>query len=96
MLSHEGERVSLFAANLKHLAATCQFGIHLNEALCGQFVCGLQGKEIQKKLLTKEHNFDKALKHPLSLEAAEKDVVAFSHEADSSKQTQRWISLTLM
>ena len=29
----EGESVSSFAANLKHLAATCQFGAHLSEAL---------------------------------------------------------------
>jgi len=57
--------------------ATCQFGAHLSEALRDQFVCGLRSKGIQKKLLTKEHNFDEALKNALGLEAAEKDVVAF-------------------
>ena len=72
--------MSSFAANLKHLAGTCQFGTHLSEALRDQLVCGLRGKEIQKKLLTEEHNFDKALKNVLSLEAVEKDVAAFSHE----------------
>ena len=42
-----------------------------------------QSKEIQKKLLTEEHNFDEALKNALSLEAAEKDVAAFSHEGST-------------
>ena len=76
----EGESVSSFAANLKHLAATCQFGTHLSEALRDRLVCGLPSKEIQKKFLTEEHNFDEALKNALSLEASEKDVAAFSHE----------------
>ena len=29
----EGESVTTLAANMKHLASTCQFGTHLNEAL---------------------------------------------------------------
>ena len=52
----EGESVSLFAVNLKHLATTCLFGTYLNGALLDRFLCGLQRKEIQKKL------FDEALK----------------------------------
>ena len=39
------------------------FGAHLSEALRDRLVCGLQSKEIQKKLLTEEHNFDEALKN---------------------------------
>ena len=41
----EGESVTAFAANLKHLASTCQFGTHLNEALRDRLVCGLRSKE---------------------------------------------------
>ena len=74
------ESVSTFAANLKHLASTCNFGTHLNEALRDRFVCGLRSKEIQKKFLTEEHNFDEALTNALGAEAAEKDVAAFSQE----------------
>ena len=59
------------------------FGAHLSEALRDRLVCELQSKEIQKKLLTEEHNFDEALKNTLSLEAAEKDVAAFSHEGST-------------
>ena len=75
--------MSSFAANLKHLAATCQFGTHLNEALRVRLVCGVKSKEIQKKLLTDERNFDEALKNALRYEAPEKDVVAFSHEGST-------------
>ena len=80
----EGESVTAFAANLKHLASTCQFGTHLNEALRDRFVCGLRSKETQKKLLTEEHTFDAALKVALGAEAAEKDVAAFSQESSAS------------
>lgn len=65
---------------LKHLASTCNFGTHLNEVLCDRLVCGPRNKKIQKKLSTKEHNFDKALKKALGAEAAEKDVAALSRE----------------
>ena len=46
----EGDGVTAFAANPKHMASTCQFGTHLNEALRDRFVCGLGSKETQKKL----------------------------------------------
>ena len=79
-IQREGESVATFAANLKHLASTCNFGTHLNEGLRDRFVCGLRSKEIQKKLLTEEHTFDEALKNALGTEAAEKDVAAFSQD----------------
>ena len=41
----EGESVSTFAADKKHLASMCDFGLHLNEALRDCFVCALQSKE---------------------------------------------------
>ena len=40
-MQREGESVSLFVANIKHLAATCQFGTHLSEALHDQLICVL-------------------------------------------------------
>ena len=43
-------------------------------------VCGLRNKEIQRKLLTEEHNFDEALKNALGAGAVEKDVAALSQE----------------
>ncbi|KAK2557960.1 hypothetical protein P5673_019522 [Acropora cervicornis] len=82
----EGEAVSTFAAKLKHLASTCNFGTHLSEALRDRLVCGLRNKEIQKKLLTEEHNFDEALKKALGAETAENDVAA-SSQKDASHAT---------
>ena len=80
----KGESVTALAANMKHLASTCQFGTHLNEALRDLFVCGLRSKETQKKLLTEDHTFDTALKVALGAEAAEKDVPAFSQDSSAS------------
>ena len=71
---HEGESVTAFAANLKHLASTCQFGTHMNEPLRDRSFCGLRSKETQKKPLTEEHTFHAALKVALGAEAAEKDL----------------------
>ena len=59
--------MSTLAANLKRLVTTCNFTTHLNEALRDRFVCGLQSKGIQKKLLTEELTFDEALATALSL-----------------------------
>ena len=78
---HEGESVTAFAANLKHLASTCQFGTHMNEPLRDRSFCGLRSKETQKKLLTEEHTLDVALKVAVGAEAAEKDVAAFSQDS---------------
>lgn len=83
----EGESVSTFAANLKRLASTCNFGSHLTEALRDRFVCGLRSKETQKKLLTEEHSFDEALKTALSFEVAVKDVAEFKSEVAPSAST---------
>lgn len=80
-IQREGERVSTFAANLKHLPSTCNFGTHLNEALHDRLVCGLRNNEIQKKLFTEEHNFNEGLKKALGAEVAEKDVATLSQEA---------------
>ena len=80
----DGESVSEFAANLKRLASTCQFGAALNEALRDRLVCGLRSREIQKKLLTEEYTFADALKNALSYEVAEKDIATFSHDGSAS------------
>ena len=73
------ESVSAFVGNLQHLAATCSFGTHLNEAIRDHFICGLHSETIQKKLLMAEYSFDKALKIALSIEIAEQDICKLSH-----------------
>ena len=69
-----GETVSTFVANLKRLAATCNFGTHLNEALRDRFICGIHSEQTKRKLLTADYTFEQALKLALSMETAEKDV----------------------
>ena len=66
--------MSEFAANLKKLASTCDFGTFLSDALRDRFVCGLRSTSLQKKLLADDHTFQQALKVALNHEAAEKDV----------------------
>ena len=70
----ESESVSDFAANLKKLASTCNFGTFFPDALRDRFVCGLRSTSLQKKLLADDHTFQQALKVALNHEAAEKDV----------------------
>ncbi|KAK8765584.1 hypothetical protein V5799_012877 [Amblyomma americanum] len=47
----EGETVAAFAVELKRLAASCDFGTLLDEALRERFVAGLCDKEMQAELL---------------------------------------------
>lgn len=46
------ETVLEYAAELRRLATTCDFGAFLNSALRDKFVCGLRSEQIQKSLLT--------------------------------------------
>ena len=62
-----GETVSTFVANLKRLAATCNFGTHLNEALRDRFICGIHSEQTKRKLLTADYTFEQALKLALSM-----------------------------
>lgn len=58
---------------LTRLAASCQFGAHLDDALRDWFVCGMYIESIQKELLTKKRlSMEEAVKQALSLSSAEK------------------------
>jgi hypothetical protein len=60
-VQREGESVSMFVANLKRLACTCNFGARLNRALRDRFVCGLRSANIKKKLMADDYTFNNAL-----------------------------------
>ena len=47
----EGEAINSFAARLRGMASTCNFGTFSVRALRDQFVSGIKSREIQKKLL---------------------------------------------
>ena len=83
----QGESVTDFAAALRQLSVTCQFGNFLNEALCDFLVLGLSTKSTQKKLLTvKDLTFKVALDTALADEVAgrEAQVVANAPGSTSS------------
>ena len=64
-----------YVAELKRLAATCNFKIYLPEALRDRFVCGFNHLGMQKKLLAeKDLSFEKAVEIAQAVESAEKQI----------------------
>jgi len=77
----EIENVGDFAAELRRLASTCNFGQFLQEALRDRFVCGLKDAATQKKLLSeKELTFVKAIEIAQAMEAAASHSAALHHQ----------------
>ena len=69
-----GETVSHFAAELKSLSNTCEFGQFLTEALRDRFVVGLRNELTQRKLLTYDKiTYEKAFEMARADEMAEQD-----------------------
>ena len=46
-----GEKMADYMADLRRLAATCEFSAFLGEALRDRFVCGLSNEAVQRRLL---------------------------------------------
>ncbi|XP_029163713.1 uncharacterized protein K02A2.6-like [Nylanderia fulva] len=83
------ESVAEFAARLKNLSITCNFGNNATTALRDQLVCGLRD-HATKTLLFREENltFDKAFKLATTVESAEKNASSTSRpNGESSKET---------
>ena len=68
---NDGEDVAKFAAELRRLASTCNFGDFLTEALRDQFVCGIRNGNTQRKLLSEDRSFEQAMQIALADEAAD-------------------------
>lgn len=69
-----GESVLDYAAELRRLAITCDFGAFLKEALRDRFVCGLKAESIQKKLLAEaDLSMDRAVELARGMEIAAAD-----------------------
>lgn len=76
------ESISDYSAELRRLSNTCDFGTFLLEALRDKFVCGLQNRIIQKKLLSEaDLTFDKALEYALAMELADRNTREMKGEA---------------
>lgn len=46
------ETIAEYVAELRRLAAKCNFGPYLDQALRDRFVCGINSEQVQKGLLT--------------------------------------------
>ena len=82
----DGEGVTAFAAELRRLASTCNFGDFLGEALRDQLVCGIRSSNTQRKLLSGDRSFDQAMQMALADEVADKQI-APKHSVDSTENT---------
>lgn len=83
------ESVAEFAARLKNLSITCNFGNNATTALRDQLVCGLKD-HTTKTLLFREENltFDKAFKLETTVESAEMNASSTSKSnGESSEET---------
>ena len=68
-------------ADLKKLAAHCNFGGNLNEALRDKLVCGLRNVQIQKRLLSEAKlKYSKALEIAVAMETAIRDASELQSE----------------
>ncbi len=71
---NETETVAQYVAVLKKLSEYCEFGTHLQDALCDRFVCRLKTGSIQKRLLTEAAlTFQKAVEIAVSMETAARE-----------------------
>lgn len=83
----EGESIANYDARLKKLASHCNFGNHLEEALCDRFVCGLRHEAIQRRLLSEgDLTYAKAMEIPGAMEAADRGTRAFKSSESMLKK----------
>lgn len=83
------ETIAVFAAKLKKLALTCNFGDQLASSLRDQFVCGLRDHETRIELFKKtELTFELAYKEAVARETAVSNAVG-SQKVLGTKETQQ-------
>lgn len=67
----EGESIADFVEGLHQLASSCNFPANfLQEALRDKFVCGIANMAVRSELLSKDHNFTRAVEVAQGMEAA--------------------------
>lgn len=87
----DGETLAQYAVEIKHLAASCNFGSFLNDAMRDRFVSGIASEEIQQRLMTEPDDnnktFAKFLEIACRLEAAKLEVKDFHSPGDVGSST---------
>lgn len=77
-----GQSISVYVAELKRLARTCQFTESLDDNLRDQLVCGLNKDYIRQRLFTEQElKFNNALAIAKALEAAEQNAAVVEGNA---------------
>ena len=72
------ENIAEYVAELRRLAASCEFGTFLDEALRDRFVCGLRSDSARRKLLTEAKlTLAHAIELAQCMEQADKNSKAF-------------------
>ena len=68
------ESLAEYIAELRRLAARCNFGTYLDDALRDRLVCGLRSESVQKRLLSESDlDLSKAVRIANAMEAAHND-----------------------
>lgn len=81
------ESISSYVVELKRLAAPCDFGNFLTEALRDRLVCGLRDSVIQRRLLAEAKlSFDDAVKTAVAMEMASNETKEL-HSSTVAKTT---------
>lgn len=79
----QGETLAQYAVEIKHLAASCDFGSFLNDAMRDRFVSGIKNEDIQQRLMTeKDSNFAQLFELACRLEAARQEVRNFHSQGE--------------
>lgn len=92
------ETTAQYAAELRRLAQTCEFGTFLDQALRDRFVCGLLRADIQRNLFAEDNQlkFQTAVDRAIAIEAAIQSASATRstppteydvHKVNSTEQT---------
>ncbi|XP_059047761.1 uncharacterized protein K02A2.6-like [Achroia grisella] len=81
-----GESLTEYLQNLKHLAATCNFGDRLEENLRDQFVSGLASEMMRSRIFAEKNiGYGKAVELALALEAADRHAEVSSSGASATR-----------
>ncbi len=78
---NEGESTNEFILKLKSYAATCKFGVFLDDALADKFISGIRNKKIQQELLRmskEDTKFSEFCSIAINIEMSENDSTTMS------------------
>ena len=79
------ETLAEFMAEIRRLAAKCEFGTHLDQVLRDRFVCSMRNEGVQRRLLSESDlDLNKAIRIAFTMESAQTNIQALKtvHQVD--------------